>query len=103
MARNLGLSEPGKYKWRPLTDVSDREQAEVDKLNTESLSMALDRQGISEDEYRERLSNIPLFGSLGPMPDEIVQEREERKELELESMRQGMNNDDSGGSGNDDS
>lgn len=73
VARHLGMMAPLKYTWRPLTDMSDKDQAEVSRTRAEALAIAYDRNALTEDEFRERLSGDELFGQLGPMPDELAE------------------------------
>ena len=67
IARHVGLSEPLEYEWVPLFNLSEKEQAEISKLRTETILMPLNDRAIDESEVRERLSEDDFsFGPLSP-------------------------------------
>ena len=69
VARHAGLPEPPEYKWLPLVDLSDEESANAEKAKAEVVLMAFKEGVITENEARERLSNLETFGELGDMPE----------------------------------
>ena len=64
IARHIG-AEPLEYSWRPLTDLSDEDQANVSMKKAEALSLLYDRNSLTEDEFRERLDNDPAVRGAG--------------------------------------
>ena len=71
IARHIGLSKPLEYEFRPLMDLSAKEKAEVDKLKTETILMPVVQGAIlDENEARERLSEMELFGELPALPED---------------------------------
>ena len=67
IARHLGMAELPEYEWLSLQDTSDKDQADVAKVKTETLSMAAMSGFIDEDEGRRQLDGDPLYGELkGP-------------------------------------
>ena len=80
IARHAGLREAPTYEWIPLTDVTEKEQAEIDKLNTETLNIGLTGGWTDEDEVRERASQIELWGELASNWEPPVDEMEEAQQ-----------------------
>ena len=90
IARHAGLVEPPEYEWIPLSDLTGLEKAEMDKMNTETLVAGLNGGVTDEDEVRERLSAIELWGELAANWEPPVDEMEEKmQEAELELMKAG--------------
>ena len=90
IAAHAGIAEAPEYEWIPLGELSGKEKAEVDKLNTETLLAGLNGGVTDEDEVRERLSSIDLWGELAPNWEPPVDEMEEKmQEAELELMKAG--------------
>ena len=96
IARHAGLREPPEYEWIPLTDLSELEQAEVDKLNTETLLAGLAAGMTDEDEVRERASTIGLWGELAPNfeppPDPEAEMNAELNAARIKQMSSGNGN-----------
>ncbi len=72
LSRHAGIAEAPEYEWKPLLDMSNKEQAEVSKLRAEALNAGLSQGAIEENEWRERMSELgdPIFGMLDPLPEE---------------------------------
>lgn len=83
VARHLGMMMPFKYKWLPLTDMTEGERVTISKTKAEALKIVYDMQAVTEDEVRERLNGDELFGELGPMPDELSAVVEAQREREI--------------------
>lgn len=56
IARHAGLNEPPPYEWIPFGDLTEMEQAEVDKLRAEALFALYQTAAVDENEIREALS-----------------------------------------------
>ena len=102
IARHAGLREAPEYEWIPLTDVTEKEQAEIDKLNTETLNLGLTGGWTDEDEVRERASQIELWGELAanwePPVDEMEQAQQEMDaDLNAARIKQMANGNGNGG------
>ena len=102
MARNIGLREPPECNFRPLTDLSDKDRAEIDKLNTDSIVTVFTAGGLDENEMRERLSSMELFGDLPQWSEEQLAEMRgpdpmEMMERQAELDRENQNNQNQGG------
>ena len=88
VARNAGLEEPPEYEWHPLTSLREDTKAEILKIQTEAVSMAVGGQFVDESEARERLSQNEFWGELGPWTDEMAQGYEaEQSAMELEGQQ----------------
>ena len=98
VSRSVGLSEIPQYEWLPLTDMSEEEQADISRTRTESLAMMLDRFVLTEDEVREILSGDPLYGELGPLPEDAPKRVDPAEEMALQNQNAGGQNDNSGAS-----
>ena len=72
IARNAGLEEALEYTWVPLVGMSEKDQAEAFKMQTEAFLLAYQAGGIDEDELRERLSTIEGWGELGPYDESMA-------------------------------
>ena len=65
IAKHAGLEKVPDYEWIPMFSLSEDKQATADKSKTEAISLAYKDNAIDEDEYRERLSKMEMFGNLG--------------------------------------
>ena len=100
IAKHAGLNEPPEYEWIPLGEMTEQEQAEVDKLRVETLDIMYKSGAIDEDEYREKASQQEFFGELGPWagPNEMQQIEMDQQAQEAEdrmkqaAMRNGNGN-----------
>ena len=104
VARHAGLNEPPEYEWVPLTDLSEKDSAEISKLQGETLNLAYTDGVIDEDEYRERLSQNEFWGELGSWAgpnqmQELEFEREDQKAEEQAAQMKAMNGAKANGSG----
>ena len=88
IAHNLGMDEPPDYIWHPLTSLREDVKAEILKIETEAVALAIERNFIDEDEARKRLSQNEWWGELGPWKDEMAPGFEsEQGELELKAQQ----------------
>ena len=70
LARDAGLTDPPKYTWRSLMDMSEQDQAMVAKTRAEAVNIALQAGLIDEDEGRAAIDGDPVFGELpGDAPE----------------------------------
>ena len=98
IATHAGIAEAPEYEWIPLSEMTAQEKAEVDKLNTETRLAGLNGGVADEDEVRERLSSIELWGDLAPNWEPPVDEMEQaQQEMELKVMQAGINGNGNGG------
>lgn len=102
VAKHAGLSAPPEYEWVPLTDLSEKEQAETGKLRVEAASIAYGDGVIDEDEYRERLSQEEWWGELGPWagPNQMQEMELEREDAEREERMKALSARTNGSNGN---
>lgn len=66
VAQHLGIREDlaPDYRWLPMTELSEAEKIAVSKAKADALAVVYDRQSLTEEEFRERLSGDSLFDVL---------------------------------------
>ncbi len=72
VAKNAGLQKALEYEWTPLRSMTPEEESTVNLNNTQALVAAMTAGGLTEEEFRDRLANMELFGELPPMTDQIL-------------------------------
>ena len=97
LALNAGITEVPESEFRPLMDISESDKATIAKTNAESVMLVANGGVIDENEAREMLSKIELFGKLpkwdenklaemhGPDP---IEEMAAKAELENQGKEQ---------------
>ena len=83
LVRHLGIGEPMRYRWLPLVDQSDEQQAAAAKMKAEALAVVYDRGAITEREMREQLADEELFSGLDEMPEEGLPGEMQREDEHL--------------------
>lgn len=83
LAKHVGAKEPPETTWPPVHELSEKQQAEIAEKTVNALSKSYADGAINEEEYREGLRKLEMFGDLDedwmpPEPDP------------LEMMQQGM-------------
>ena len=81
IARHAGLREAPEYEWIPLTDVTEKEQAEIDELRGKMAGQALNDGWTDEDEVRERMSQVEWWGELQANWEPPVDPMEEKMKV----------------------
>ncbi len=73
---NLGMdiTQMYDYQFPPLVDISDKDQSEIDAKRIEALAALYDRNSITENEIRERVSNIQWIGDLEELDIELLRD-----------------------------
>ena len=80
---SAGIGEPPKCVFVPLSDFSDLDKANIDKLNTESI-IAVSTSGLmDENEARNALSSIELYGDLPQWNEQKMAEMRGPDPLEM--------------------
>lgn len=64
LAADAGLAEAPGYRWLPLTDLSDKDRADIAQTWATALSAARAAGFIDEDESREIMRETGVFGEL---------------------------------------
>lgn len=76
---NLGMDTTQMYDYLfpPLVELSEKDQAEIDHKRIEALSLVYDRMSLTENEFRERLAQMPWIGELEELDVELLREERE--------------------------
>ena len=74
VARHVGLAQPLKYEWIPLTDLTEKQKADVSRQRVEAVAVGVETKLWSVNKGRTMLSGDTLFGELEDItPDEKAQ------------------------------
>lgn len=90
VAARAGVNDDLEYDWKPLTTLGDKEQAEADQLRTDTILAAIQAHVIDEDEARERLSGLDLWGELGAWSDDMLPAQTAFEEQRAQEAEQEM-------------
>lgn len=84
VAQHAGIGNMPPYTWPPILELSEKERAEADERNANTILGFFDRNVIDEEEARQRASNLSIMGELGPMPESLRRRIQE----EMDAARQ---------------
>ena len=76
IARHAGLSEPPKWEWNKLGEMTEAEKAEVTSKLSKAVVEVLGAGAIDEEEARERLSKDDFWGPFGEFTPSLETELE---------------------------
>ena len=87
IARHMGLAEPPEYDWPGMMMEKPKQEAETEEIQVRSILAPVQLGLLDEEETRERLSKLKVFGELGPWAKPILLEEEEKREEEAQKQQ----------------
>ena len=87
LARTSGLAEPPTYKWIPLIDLSETDQAQILSTRTDALIKAMREGLIDAQAAHEVIAGDPAFAEIDVDFAQAQAEREDRRDQALEMAR----------------